>query len=1575
MRFRLLFPLWLLAGSASAVEYSFVQDRWTVHPATPDNTRAVHPTDLTGWNRYERADSTVSAAMTVGLVPTSGAMTLTSDADFLAGSFTNVSVRGQGPTADLALLVAGDYGDGSDGVLVVDGRPSGGGYFNQSTDRRPHTCTRDPYLLDQQPDFSVKQFTEVRIINGGCLSMSSAQPLPSPGLPTTTGTSSGSLLAGTYYYAITALDDSGAETTLGPQRTTSVAVSGSAVDVRWAPVAYAGGYKVYRSTAPAGPYQLACSPSAVSCAATSCSCRDGSAAAPFGQPPPFNGATKLGRLSFRASRSVFIDATSSIDAAAKVPPHMGAGRGFPSLSCAVSGPTCPTVLPCTTFATGGAHAGSHVASECYECNDLARGYRCGTPGNAAYGSSALNPPTVGSGGGNAVDGTAGAGGGGVRIHANRIDVLGAVVATGSSSTGHASAGSGGSILLLGGTLNLAGQLTARGGAGQSGIQYTNGSDGRIRLDYGALVETGTVSAGPGGSVLRAPVTTYVPSGTFQSSTQDLGAGSTQLTQLTWTANTPVGTQVQLQLDSSDNASTWTGPLGPDCTAGSFYATSGQALCASSRGKRYYRVIARLSTSNVSATPVLSDISLGTSTLPVVAELVSSWYDTADAFAVLTSVGFLADLPTGTSVGLQLRTAPDLSGSPNLGSQTAWLGPTSSTDEYVNPSGTTPIHTLHKDIGSGGQSDRWVQYRAVLKTSRTSAPTLRQVRFAYAPRYRIDALANGQGDGLWGAPGSGAGGTTSGTVYAGVFSTIPWAIQNEGAGADFVNLSPASVPSGWTVGFTDGIASYGLPASLGPVAPGQTLNGHLVVRPAGTSGTSSLVFDTLSGGAPVRADSVRFDLTTSLSPPPSAPVLLSPADQAVDLPVLATLTWQPSPGAASYLVKVDTNSSLSAPPVTVSAPSTRHSPTVTEGATYFWAVAASGPNGTSAYSPTRRFTVGSRPSAVALQSPPNSVTRVGPPVTLSWLPATGSPPLSYVVQVSQGDSSFATGNLLLSQAGISGTSVSVTGVLASTRYYWRVWAENGFGQGASGPVFELQTGAPPQTVVLGFPGDEASGIDLDEDLVWEEDLTAALPIAYTVTVNQTDYPVQDRTKVSLLEVLGGPAQPDTTYTWKVKAANAFGVAESLPATFTTGTSSGTSSLRAVLNVRANTVQIGGYDFDGSFSRPQQGHPIVEYRFDFGDGTAPQIGAQNTATHGYLAPGGYLARLTVKDDQGLTATDSAPVQIASPSGQVPPVVEASASPASGELQNGELAVQLTSTVKRGSAEVTSFRWDFNDGTTSREESPSHLYKAPGVYQAKVTVVDANGLWAWDQVSVTVTDSAKPRPLTVRAYVDKPAGAAPHSAQLTCEAADPEGTELSFAWDFGDGATGDSAIVGHAFSSVGIYPVSCRVSAADGRLGEASVEVRALAADGKLPPRLLVATDSPARFICPGQPFDYVPFALGDAPVSYQLVQQPQGMTMDASTAAVSWTPTQGQMGEHPVSVVATNGAGSDSLDFTITVQPCRTTEPIGCCQSGPGPTELFTLALALLALRATRRGASTCTSRRPTATPRRPPPRKC
>jgi len=74
--------------------------------------------------------------------------------------------------------------------------------------------------------------------------------------------------------------------------------------------------------------------------------------------------------------------------------------------------------------------------------------------------------------------------------------------------------------------------------------------------------------------------------------------------------------------------------------------------------------------------------------------------------------------------------------------------------------------------------------------------------------------------------------------------------------------------------------------------------------------------------------------------------------------------------------------------------------------------------------------------------------------------------------------------------------------------------------------------------------------------------------------------------------------------------------------------------------------------------------------------------------------------------------------------------------------------------------------------------------------------------------------------------------------------------------------------------------------------------------------------------GDLYQYTVTAWGTPPPAYALTTSPAGMTIDAVSGLISWTPAVGQEGQRDVTVSATNPSGTDTQSFTITVQGSAT-----------------------------------------------------
>ncbi|MBC7723892.1 MAG: PKD domain-containing protein [Burkholderiaceae bacterium] len=245
-----------------------------------------------------------------------------------------------------------------------------------------------------------------------------------------------------------------------------------------------------------------------------------------------------------------------------------------------------------------------------------------------------------------------------------------------------------------------------------------------------------------------------------------------------------------------------------------------------------------------------------------------------------------------------------------------------------------------------------------------------------------------------------------------------------------------------------------------------------------------------------------------------------------------------------------------------------------------------------------------------------------------------------------------------------------------------------------------------------------------------------------------------------------------------------------AAFTTGVSN------LVLAVNGNTSS----DPDGT---------IAGYAWDFGDGSTA-TGA--TASHTYASAGTRTVTLTVTDDRGATNVATQPVTVAL--ANVAPTAAFTSTVAN-------LATSVDGTTSSDSdGTVSSWAWNFGDGSTATGSTASHTYASAGTYAVTLTVTDNQG--ATNQSSAPVTVAAPP-----------PANVAPTavfsatSADLTATvdgsgSSDTDGTIAAWAWNFGDSATGTGSSTTHAYTAAGTYTVTLTVTDNAGAVGTTTRQV---------------------------------------------------------------------------------------------------------------------------------------------------------
>jgi PKD repeat protein len=225
-----------------------------------------------------------------------------------------------------------------------------------------------------------------------------------------------------------------------------------------------------------------------------------------------------------------------------------------------------------------------------------------------------------------------------------------------------------------------------------------------------------------------------------------------------------------------------------------------------------------------------------------------------------------------------------------------------------------------------------------------------------------------------------------------------------------------------------------------------------------------------------------------------------------------------------------------------------------------------------------------------------------------------------------------------------------------------------------------------------------------------------------------------------------------------------------------------------------------DFDASGSHDPDG-TIVSYLWDFGDGnTATGV----TVSHAYVDNGSYVVNLTVTDNDGATASAHATKTVMNR----PPV--ASFTESAHTVDTGESIDFDASGSYDPDGTIVSYSWDFGDGDTATGITASHSYATSGTYTVILTVTDDDG--ATD--SVTATKTVRNR--GPAASFTESAHTVDTGESIDFDASgshDPDGTILTYLWDFGDGTEGSGVSVQHAYSQDGTYTVTLTITDDDG------------------------------------------------------------------------------------------------------------------------------------------------------------------
>lgn len=153
---------------------------------------------------------------------------------------------------------------------------------------------------------------------------------------------------------------------------------------------------------------------------------------------------------------------------------------------------------------------------------------------------------------------------------------------------------------------------------------------------------------------------------------------------------------------------------------------------------------------------------------------------------------------------------------------------------------------------------------------------------------------------------------------------------------------------------------------------------------------------------------------------------------------------------------------------------------------------------------------------------------------------------------------------------------------------------------------------------------------------------------------------------------------------------------------------------------------------------------------------------------------------------------------------------------------------------------------------------------------------------------------------------------SCQIECNATDPDGDELSYAWSAGGGGiTGEGAVVNWtAPDSVGSYNVTAMVT--DGRGATATKQVTITVRSNK--PPIINSVTADTDWVTPSGKVSVTCNATDPDGDELSYAWLPYGGDISSTGAVVTWTAPE-ELGDYVIIVMVTDGYGGSAMNGTI------------------------------------------------------------
>ncbi|MEP6615472.1 MAG: PKD domain-containing protein [Ginsengibacter sp.] len=227
-------------------------------------------------------------------------------------------------------------------------------------------------------------------------------------------------------------------------------------------------------------------------------------------------------------------------------------------------------------------------------------------------------------------------------------------------------------------------------------------------------------------------------------------------------------------------------------------------------------------------------------------------------------------------------------------------------------------------------------------------------------------------------------------------------------------------------------------------------------------------------------------------------------------------------------------------------------------------------------------------------------------------------------------------------------------------------------------------------------------------------------------------------------------------------------------------------KPLVNFTADQTNSCKAPFTVNFSGTSTG--VTAVTWDFGDSTTS---TSINPTHIYKAPGIYAVKLVGTNAAGCSASiiKDGFIIIQLPSVTIDGLPLKGCAP---------FAHTFSSTIQTAEP-ITSYQWNFGDGTTSSGSTPAHVFSNPGSYNIRLIVTTQGG--CMDTITVTngIVVGTKPKANFSADQTDVCASVNINFMDLST------GNVNQWLWQFGDGGTSTDKNAGHTYVDTGYFDVT--------------------------------------------------------------------------------------------------------------------------------------------------------------------------